>query len=257
MMDALAGWQTDMHRFFVPPHCIDGDRATLPQDAAHQIARVLRLQNGDTIAVMDDSGAEYTVRLDILTPHQAAGAITHRAHGKGEPAVRITLYQGMLKADRFEYVLQKGTELGISRFVPVICERTVARGAPSATRIRRWQRIICEAAEQAGRTRLPILADPVPFAAVCERIVQPALLAWESERTTGIRTALQHIAPQAAAAARIGIVIGPEGGITDAEASRAASAGIPSVSLGSRILRAETAGIIAAAAVLYELGELG
>ena len=250
-----------MHRFFVPPSNISGGRVTLTTDAARQLARVLRARAGDRIVALDNSGSEYVVRLDTVSVRHASGAVSERYDGDGEPALQITLYQCLMKADRFEYVLQKGTELGISRFVPIISERTVARNVVSPNispnRLKRWNRIIREAAEQAGRSRLPVLDDALSFEVACDSITTPAIIGWECERDTGIRDTLMRRKSEIEKSKAIAIVIGPEGGLTDAEVAHALSRDVSSVSLGRRILRAETAGIIAAAAVLYEMGELG
>ena len=229
----------------------------MPHDAARQLARVLRARAGDRIVVLDDSGYEYAVTLDSVTAKSASGVVNKRYAGVGETQLSITLYQGLMKADRFEYVLQKGTELGISCFVPIISERTVARNVISPNRLERWHKIIREAAEQAGRSRLPALEDVVSFAEACDSISKPAIIGWECERDTGIRDTLLLQKADIERAQSVSIMIGSEGGLTDAEASYALGRGIAPVSLGRRILRAETAGIIAAAAVLYEMGELG
>lgn len=246
-----------MQRFFVPPSNIDGDRVTLPTDAARQLARVLRARPGDAIIVLDDSGYEYAVTLDSISARHASGIITDRYLGKGESRLSITLYQGLMKADRFEYTLQKGTELGISRFVPIVSERTVARNVVSPNRLERWRRIMREAAEQACRSRLPILDDALGFAHACDAISGPAIIGWEMERDTGIRETLLRRKADIERSQSIAIVIGSEGGLTDAEVAHALNRGIEPVSMGRRIFRAETAGIIAAAAVLYEMDELG
>ena len=246
----------DVHRFFVPPSNIDGDRVTLPTDAARQLSRVLRARSGDSITSLDDSGYEYAVTLDAVSARHASGIITNRYMGEGEPRLSITLYQGLMKADRFEYTLQKGTELGISRFVPIVSERTVARNVVSPNRLERWRRIMREAAEQAGRSRLPMLDDTLDFAAACEAISGPAIIGWEMERDTGIKETLLRRKADIERAQSIAIVIGSEGGLTDAEVAHALNRGIEPVSMGRRIFRAETAGIIAASAVLYEMDEL-
>ena len=246
-----------MHRFFVPPSNIYGDHITLTPDAARQLARVLRARPGDHIIALDDSGYEYAVTLDSVTARHSTGVITDRYIGKGEARLSITLYQGLMKADRFEYTLQKGTELGIARFVPIISERTVARNVISPNRLERWRRIIREAAEQAGRCRLPALEDTLSFTEACDAISGPAIIGWEMERETGIRDTLLRRKADIERAQSISIVIGSEGGLTDEEAAYARSRGIDPVSMGRRIFRAETAGIIAAAAVLYEMGEMG
>ena len=253
-----------MQRFFIPASHIGEGRATLTEEAARQLTRVLRARVGDCVIALDGSGDEYVVRLDTLSAEQASGAIRERRSGLGEPATHITLYQGLLKADKLEYALQKGTELGVSRFAPLVFERSVRRNMPSANRMQRWRRIIREAAEQSGRSRLPTLADAVPFEDALDGIEQPSLLAWECESAAGLRDALLRLkaasnadGESGGAVRRIGIIVGSEGGVTDAEAAQARGRGIATVSLGRRVLRAETAGVIAAAAVLYEFGDLG
>ena len=121
-----------MHRFFVPPEWINDESVTLSGDVARQLARVLRSRPGDQIVVLDDSGWEYGVILASVTPDQVSGVVTDKTASQGEPNIKITLYQGVLKADKFELVVQKGTELGISVFVPVFCDRSVPveRGEP-------------------------------------------------------------------------------------------------------------------------------
>ena len=160
---------------------------TLTADASRQLARVLRARPGDSIIVLDDSGYEYAVTLDNVSPKSASGVVNDRYPGEGETRLAITLYQGLMKADRFEYVLQKGTELGIARFVPIISERTVARNVISTSRRERWHRIMREAAEQAGRCRLPVLDDALTFAEACDMIDGPAIIGWELERDSGIQ----------------------------------------------------------------------
>jgi len=246
-----------MHRFFVPPSHIEGERVTLTADASRQLARVLRARPGDCITVLDNSGYEYAVTLDSVTPRNSTGIVTDRYIGEGEARLSITLYQGLMKSDRFEYVLQKGTELGITRFVPIISERTVARNVVSPNRLARWSKIIREAAEQAGRSRLPVLKETLSFTEACDAISKPAIIGWESERDTGIRDTLVRLKADVREARSISIMIGSEGGLDDGEVEYALSRGIAPVSLGRRVLRAETAGVIAAAVVLYEMGEMG
>ena len=156
-----------MHRFFVAPGSIDDEGVTFTGEVAGRLERVLRMRPGDQIVVLDDSGWEYLVSLDRVTAQQVHGRVTQRLLSKGEPQTRITLFQAILKASRFELVLQKGTELGVSAFVPFYCERSVprdsGRGRPDG-RHERWQRIIKEAAEQSRRGKLPVLSAPVDFA---------------------------------------------------------------------------------------------
>jgi 16S rRNA (uracil1498-N3)-methyltransferase len=216
---------------------------------------------------------------------------------EGEPATHVTLYQAVLKGERFGWALQKGVEVGVSAFVPLICERNVvdcrlAGMAAAEGKRERWERIIQEAAEQCGRGWLPELRPAQLFA----QAVQPTppallrqaqdrllpareggelpsprrggargevagepgdavrLILWEGERQARLREALAdcNFGPDAG----IQLFDGPEGGFTEEEVALARSYGIRSVSLGQRILRAETAGVVAAALVLYEAGEM-
>ena len=245
-----------MHRFFVSPDCIDGHDVTLPDNVARQLSRVLRFKPNDRIIVLDDSGWEYVVTLTAVDSNAAHGVVSDKRVSTGEPDVRLVLYQGMLKSDRFEFVLQKGTELGVSAFVPVSCARSVAR-SDSANRGVRWRKIITEAAEQSGRGRIPALEKPSEFFNACDNHEGLAIIPWEEEADTGLRSVLMRWKADGVDISSVSIFIGPEGGFTREEVEYARSKGVVTVSLGKRILRAETAGIATAAAVLYELGELG
>jgi 16S rRNA (uracil1498-N3)-methyltransferase len=171
-----------------------------------------------------------------------------------ERRTRLILYQSVLKADKFEWVLQKGTELGVAAFVPIISERTVAAAA-SKTKRARWEQIIVEATEQAGGSKIPPLAAVQTFA---EALVDAtargglALIPWEEERTQDLRPLLASH-PRASP---ISLFIGPEGGITLSEIEQARARGVVPVTLGSRILRAETAGLVTASAIFFERGDL-
>ena len=249
-----------MHRFFVSPHCIDGDAVALSGPVARQLARVLRSRPGDQIVVLDDSGWEHLVTLQAVDPDVVRGAVTERRPSSGEPGVEITIYQGVLKGDRFELALQKGTELGVSAFVPTFCARSVPRrtdDAWAAGRYTRWRRILTEAAEQSGRGKLPTLREPVTFAAACDEVEGMALIPWEEEQGEGIRMALASWKREDGGSPSISVFIGPEGGFTLDEIEYARARGIQSVGLGNRTLRAETAGLAAVTAIMYELGELG
>lgn len=249
-----------MHRLFVPPEWVRGDVVTLQGEVVHRVASVLRLVPGDEVVVLDNSGAEYTVRLDTLGRDNAEAKVMERATSKGEPDVRLTLYQGALKGEKFEWVLQKGTEVGIAAFVPLVCERSVPREVArwEATRYTRWSNVIRSAAEQSRRGKLPALASPVKFRQACESVKgQVALIPWEGEAHRGLREALAECREDAKANSKVALFIGPEGGFSEQEVECAKSQGVVPVTLGRRILRAETAGIVTAALVMYELGEMG
>jgi len=242
-----------MHRFFIPPEWIDQERVVIKGELVHQLRDVLRLRGGDHIAVLDNTGWEYEVAVARVTRAHVAGVICEK-RSVAEPGTRITLYQALLKGSKFEFILQKCTELGVSGFVPVLCERCVV-GHPRGGKAGRWQRIIAEAAEQSGRGKLPGLEPAVPFPQACRAAAGVSLLAWEGKGASGLRPVLRSEI-SAKSPLEVNLFIGPEGGFSPSEAEFAQGCGILPITLGSRVLRAETAGLVAATAILYECGDL-
>lgn len=218
----------------------------------HQLSRVLRLRPGDRILLLDGHGQAAELELEALERQQIVGRIRARYPAGGEPDVHITAYLALSRPERFEWALQKGTEVGISAFVPLECERSLAAERADARKLERWQRIIREAAEQACRGRLPSLGVPQSFAAACQGIAADlAMILWEGD-ASHLHTVLRDRRPQPATAAMIS---GPEGGLSDRELTCAREHGIIPVSLGPRILRAETAPVVAAAILCYEFDQ--
>jgi len=244
-----------VHRFFIPPDSIAGDRVAIPSGLAHRLRRVLRLGPGDHVVVLDDTGWEYDVVLRKAGRGGLEGSVTGRSQAAGEPRTRITLYQALLKGRSLDLVLQKCTEVGVTAFVPMVCERCVA-GEPAPARVSRWSSIVLEAAQQSRRGRLPVLHRVVPFHDACGMASGVSLLPWEEETGRDIGDVLRA-APRGDGHPEISVFVGPEGGFSPQEADYARGLGIATVSLGRRILRAETAGLVAAAAALYEFGDLG
>ena len=244
-----------MNRFFVDPMNIQGDRVCLTKTQAHQICHVLRLQPGDRIMVLDNAGSEFEVELTAAGPKQAEGRVLAKRPTQGEPTVDLILYQGLLARDKFEHVLQKGTEVGVGRFVPVITERSIVRDTRAFTegRQERWGRIITEAAEQSGRGLVPELKPPMRFEqALAERgDIDMHLIGCLGPGVQSLHGVLAEVRPKA-----VGLWIGPEGGFSNREVDLARSAGWIPFSLGRRILRTETAAVVASGLVLYELGQM-
>lgn len=243
-----------MHRFFLTRDHFEHNKITIKGDMVNQISYVLRLKPNDHVILLDNNGWEYDVEIEQITREQVKGKIINKKPGRGEPAIKITLYQALLKADKFELVLQKGVELGITEFVPYISERCVIK-KPSDNKFERWRKIIQEAAEQSERTLLPILHPVVSFREACQSVKQPTLLLWEEERGKGLKQALQN--PPFKSTGAISLFIGPEGGFPISEVQLAKQYGISIASLGKRVLRAETAGLAAISAILYEKDEMG
>ena len=145
-----------MHRFFVSPQAFASQPVVLTGDQAHQIRRVLRLRLGERVTLLDGQGSAYEAILIALGETDAKLQVVKRWEVTGEPRTHITLFQAVLKGDNFTWALQKGTEVGVSRFVPTICARNVVDDLDAAEGKReRWARVIQEAAEQCGGGRLP------------------------------------------------------------------------------------------------------
>ncbi len=259
-----------MHRFFVDPDLLKGmERVTLPETLAHQVRDVLHLRVGEQLALLDNSGDE--VLAEVAKSGRGVEVLLLERHaGKPESPVRVILCQGLLKSARFEWILEKGTELGVSTFAPMLCRRSMA-GLEDAgpAKIQRWQRIIQEAAEQCGRARLPALAPIRPLMHALNDIPPGALalIPWEEEHTTSLREALTAFSVQADPSQggqaeqptpplTVVLFIGPEGGLMAEEVKLAQRHGVRPVSLGPRILRAETAALSAVANVMYQLEQL-
>lgn len=253
-----------MHHFFVPPSWIQGDQVSISGQQAHQISRVLRMRPGDTLIVLDNSGWEIETELASVDPDLVQGRVLHRRLSTREPRTKIGLYQSVLKSKGFELVLQKGTELGMVEFIPLIAERCIISDLDSLEGKRtRWETIVQEAAEQSRRGRKPALRASMLFPQACDHARQTgglSVLLWEEEGPVALRSLLRTPPPgreQRWPPFSINLFVGPEGGFAPGEVALARHYGLVPATLGPRTLRAETAGIVAAAALLYELGDLG
>ena len=249
-----------MNRFFVSKDSFRGDKVLLGKDQTHQIHSVLRLRPADRIIVLDNTGWEYQVSLAKVTHEQVVGEILQKRKAPGEPQTQITLYQSLLARDKFEWVLQKCTEVGVTRFVPVVTQRTLIRDtAIKPDKRARWQRIITEAAEQSGRGLIPDLSPPITFEDVLSDLsgFKRRLIAWEPAEG-GQRLALRQALciDKQTKPNTVAVLVGPEGGFTEQEVELAKKSGAIPITLGPRILRTETAAVVAIAIILYELGQM-
>lgn len=238
-----------MHRFFVPLAMRTRDGVTLTGGIAHQIARVLRLRPEEEIVLIPRDcvdAVEWRVRLETVEANAVRGSVIAERPGLAEPTCAVTLYTALLKGERFDWLLQKATELGVAAIQPILTERTVRRVGPEDGHAReRWQRIVTEAAEQSGRSRVPALSPPQTLDALANARVPSLFVAHESV-TAGTLGAMIP-----ATATTVSVAIGPEGGFSDAEVGRLVATGTAQpVSLGWRILRAETAAITAVTIVM-------
>ena len=247
-----------MHRFFVPPEWLQHERISLTGSLAHQLTHVLRLRPGDEIVLLDDSGWAYQVELESVAPALAVARLVAKSWPDTEPRLRLVLYQALPKGRKLDWVLQKGTELGVTTFVPILAERCVTRTAyrPDGPRMARWRRIVREAAEQSGRTRIPKVSDIRVFAETCETKGDEALSLMACAREDAIPFGYLLRTMTDSPPEEVGLYVGPEGGFSGDEVQLAIRAGILPVSLGPRVLRTETAALVALSAILYALGEL-
>jgi 16S rRNA (uracil1498-N3)-methyltransferase len=250
-----------MRRFFVASDAIaDGVVRIAGRDARH-IMRALRMGAGDRLSIVDSAGREYIARISRTAETTVAAVIEEeRGSGPAEPHVPLTLAQGIPKFDKMDLIVQKCTEIGVSRFLPVLTERSVARtNTDSADRkVLRWQRIAEEAAKQSGRGAVPPVEGIRGLESVLSELASQGMLLimpWELEQDRNLRRTLAdadlEIVPG------IAVIIGPEGGFSHCEVELAKSYGALTVTLGKRILRTETAGLAAATVIMYELGEFG
>jgi 16S rRNA (uracil1498-N3)-methyltransferase len=221
-----------LHRFFVDPDAMAGDRFALPASIERQVRAVLRLRDGDRLALLPGDGTEAVCRLEA-----GECVVEERRPAAGEPRHRLTVVQALLKGDALEQVVQHGTEVGVAAFQLVVTERCIVRDLPPR-RLERLRTIAREAAEQSERGLVPEVAAPVSLA---DALTPESVLLFE--RHDGQR--LGQLEPPSV------VVIGPEGGFTPAEvraASRVAG-------LGPRILRSETVAAAAAAVILSRTGD--
>jgi len=244
-----------MHRFFIPPEAIHEGEVHFPPETAHQMQRVLRLRAGQRVVVLDNTGSEFEVELTLVAGEICQGKVAATQLVKTEPGVEITLYLCLTQREKFEWMLQKCTEVGASVFVPVISQRSLVQHEQEVRqKPLRWGMIVREAAEQCGRGKIPQVLPVVRLAQVFETsggVYDAALIPWEKEAATSLRQILAGY--QGNPPRRVAVLIGPEGGITDEEVQAASAAGWQPVTLGKRILRMETAAVVATALVLHEL----
>lgn len=236
-----------MHRFFTSD--IQAHTAAVRGEDVKHISRVLRLRIGDCVQLCDGQGNECDASISAIAPDAVTFETQPWRRAKGEPDVSVTLFQCLPKAGKMETIIQKCVELGACGFVPVQSERcVVVLKPPYEGRIERWQRVSEEAAKQSRRGIVPVVALPEPLKSLDFSAFDTVLVAYENERTVSLKQALRSGAHKT-----IAIVIGPEGGFSEEEIAILTTRGATSVSLGTRILRTETAGMAMLAQIMYEV----
>lgn len=240
-----------MPKFFFHKNDISRGQIQLFGEDEKHIKTVLRAREGEEITLCDGEGMDYQCRIASLERGVLLDILSKEVC-ETEPKTKITLYQGLPKADKMELIIQKCVELGVDRIVAVSTERAIVKlDKKEAKKLERWQKIAEAAAKQSGRGKIPEIGQQVlKFKeAVAEaKELDGAIIPYEREQETGIRQFVQKFKGES-----VGVFIGPEGGFADEEIALAQENGITPITLGKRILRTETAGMTTAAILLYEL----
>lgn len=286
-----------MSRFFISPDNVDLNNSSITitgEDVRH-IGNVLRAVPGDVLELSDGFGMDYEVVIEQISKDGILTKITVARPNLTEPPIGITLFQGIPKADKMDYIIQKCIELGVKKIVPVITARTIVKfpnAKDAASKTVRWRRIALEAAKQCDRGIVPLVEEPVRFEKALEMAGGCSLkiIPYEEELEGSLKLLLRKYdcatgssgsgsgssgsgtgssdpgvgsrepdtgSSNPGVRGGIGILIGPEGGFERFEVEKAVKSGFSSVALGPRILRTETAGMAVAAIIMYEIGDMG
>ena len=247
----------EMRRFFVPPDVIADGCATISGDLFRHMVKVLRLKPGAGVLLADGIGTEFTGIIASVGKESLVVTLQESRVSAPVAAVpRITLFQGHPKGDKLEFILQKTTELGVAEVIPFAAARSVPRirKGEEAEKVFRWQRIVQEAARQSGRSSVPLVSLAGSMAEVVNMSGHGVkLLLWEGEKVNRLKDTLANLPKPET----IALIVGPEGGLTAEEAAMATDGGFIPVSLGPRIVRTETAGLVMMAILQFYWGDIG
>lgn len=241
-----------MPRFFIDAAPAAGETYTLTGGDARHIAGALRMTPGETLTLCDGKGRDYACTLTALEREAVTVTVDAVTPNASEPSLAVTLYMGLPKADKLEWIIQKAVELGVTAIVPVVTARSIARvdGKDAEKKRTRWQKIAAEAAGQSGRGIIPTVEAPISFKQALPRLAaENTLLCYEG----GGQPIGQLVSREDTA---LSLVVGPEGGFDPAEVAAVTAGGGRIATLGPRILRCETAPIAALAVVMERSGNM-
>lgn len=241
-----------MHRFYTEKIELENKKAYILGDDVKHMKKVLRLQTGDKVVVCDYKNKDYICSIASFEQDLAELDIEEIKENFTEPPVSITIYQGLPKSDKLDYIIQKCVEIGVVKIVPVATKRSVVKISDSEKKRIRWQKVADEAAKQCGRGIRVEVSNVLSFKEAISSVDDETikLIPYENEKNTSIKTVLKDNKLK-----KIAVFIGPEGGFDDAEVEFAKKCGFNCVTLGPRILRTETAPIAVASVCMYELGD--
>ena len=251
-----------MPKFFVKSNQIKDNKVIITGEDVNHIKNVLRLNIDDDIQICNlDTAQNYTCGITKLDNEQIECSIFNQIDSRAESNIDINVFQGIPKSDKMELIIQKCVELGINEITPVHMKRCVTKLDNNGTikKIERWQKISEVAAKQCGRDIVPRINEVLDIKKICNLINQYdiVLLAYENENKNTLRKELLKLKGQKSKKLKIGIIIGPEGGLEKTEVDMLNYNGAQSITLGKRILRTETVAFVLTSIIMYELGDLG
>lgn len=248
-----------MHKFFTPKENFIDKQAKILGDDVKHLYKVLRLNEGDKVVLNNCDGEEFLANIRTISKQEVIVDIEEKLEINNESKVKIYLFQGLPKAQKMDLIVQKGTELGITEFIPTLTERVDIKLKGDFKKLDRLNRIVLEAAKQSKRTIIPKVTEPVAFEDVLDRFksLDLIIVPYENAENFGIKTLFNDENIDTSKIKTVGILVGPEGGFELSEINKLKENGAYIVTLGSRILRTETAGFVVTSLVQYELGDLG
>ena len=250
-----------MHKFFTEENNFYNNSAKIIGDDVKHIYKVLRLTEGEEVIINNTKGREYLAKIKDITKTEVDVDIIEELTINNESPVKITLFQGMPKAQKMDLIVQKCTELGVNEIFTVITSRVDVKLKGEFKKIDRLNRISKEAAKQSKRSIIPKVYEPISFKEVLEKIKDMDLfiVPYENANNFGIKTLINKLRKESAEQEikSVGIFVGPEGGIEEYEIEELKEKGAHIITLGKRILRTETAGFVATSLIQYELSDLG
>jgi len=241
-----------MIRLFLPPGILLQKEVKILGDEARYLSSVLRVRPGEEIMVFDGSGKRYICRVVGVRKREVMAEKVREEDYTAESSLNVTIVQGIPKGEKMEMIIQKTTELGVKRLIPLITERSQIR---YTGRVSRWRKIALLASQQSGREFVPVIDEPLDFKEFINKKKRyKGIIFYEGQRQGGLKEVLRGLDSRDE---DLFLLVGPEGGFTAEEVDRSIRSGFITASLGPRILRTETAAITAMCLIQYELGDIG
>lgn len=245
----------EMPKFFIKTNQIEENKITITGEDVKHITQVLRAKIGEELVICNiEENLNYITNITQITSDFVICNVINKIKSLAESKIDITLFQGLPKADKMEYIIQKNIELGVKHIVPVAMKRCIAKleGKDIYKKIERWQKISESAAKQSRRDLIPTIETPINILKICEQVSKFDLiiLAYEKEENNTLKNELNK--NKAFQGMKVGIIVGPEGGIEEKEVEILTKSGVKVVTLGKRILRTETASMAMISNIIYE-----